>query len=234
MPPETRRSSPSDHILRLVSPQRQAAAGDRPHPADLPGRGEPAKERAIIEAAARVFLRHGYTDASVDAIAAEAGVAKQTIYNHFGGKDQLFRSVISRAQREVGANPDTSALEEWLATSDDLDADLRAFGREAVRGVLREDIVALRRLVIAGWDRHPELLAEWARPRPALGQALARAIGRPGPPRGFGVTHGGLSARPLTGVAFNEAPVRPFFGRRRPTGEEIHGIVEPGAALCRR
>jgi len=181
-----------------------------------------------------VFLRHGYTDASVDAIAAEAGVAKQTIYNHFGGKDQLFRSVISRAQREVGANPDTSALEEWLATSDDLDADLRAFGREAVRGVLREDIVALRRLVIAEWDRHPELLAEWARPRPALEQALARAIGRQAHRGVLDVPDVDLAARQLTGVVFNEATVRSFFGRRQLSGEEIDGIVDAGVGMWLR
>ena len=41
--------------------------------------GSPAKHRAIMDAAARVFLRQGYAGASVDAIAAEAGVSKRTV-----------------------------------------------------------------------------------------------------------------------------------------------------------
>jgi TetR/AcrR family transcriptional repressor of mexJK operon len=197
-------------------------------------KGQAAKERAIAEAATRVFLRHGYTDASVDAIAAEAGVAKQTVYNHFGGKDQLFRSVISQAQQSIGGNSDPAALEEWLATSRDLGADLRTFGREAVRAVLREDIVALRRLVIAERDRHPELLAEWARPRPAIEQALARAISRQAQGGTLDVPDVDLAARQLLGVIFNEATVRSLFGRRLLTDQEIAGIVDSGLDMWLR
>uniref|UniRef100_UPI003A0FFCC8 TetR/AcrR family transcriptional regulator n=1 Tax=Frankia sp. Cr1 TaxID=3073931 RepID=UPI003A0FFCC8 len=50
-----------------------AASAPDTHP------GRPDKRRAIIDAARRVFLCNGFTDTSVDAIAAEAGVSKQTI-----------------------------------------------------------------------------------------------------------------------------------------------------------
>lgn len=53
------------------------------------------KGDAILEAAARVFLADGFAS-SVDRIAAEAGVAKQTIYTRFGSKDGLFRAVAER------------------------------------------------------------------------------------------------------------------------------------------
>ena len=43
----------------------------------------------------RLFLRDGYARTSVDAIAAEAGVSKRTIYNHYGDKESLFLSVVS-------------------------------------------------------------------------------------------------------------------------------------------
>ncbi|CAI7980952.1 hypothetical protein FRAHR75_930008 [Frankia sp. Hr75.2] len=49
-----------------------------------PDRGRLDKRRAIVEAALRVFSRHGYTEATIDMIATEAGVAKPTIYNHLG------------------------------------------------------------------------------------------------------------------------------------------------------
>jgi AcrR family transcriptional regulator len=50
----------------------------------LDGRG------ALLEAAARVFGRRGYRDASVDEIAREAGFSKGAVYWHFAGKEELF------------------------------------------------------------------------------------------------------------------------------------------------
>jgi AcrR family transcriptional regulator len=49
-------------------------------------------QRAIVEAATRLFLEHGYHATSIGRIAAEAGVAVQTIYNAVGSK----RDVLSR------------------------------------------------------------------------------------------------------------------------------------------
>ena len=52
------------------------------------------KGEAIAQAALRLFLRDGYERTSVDAIAAEAGVSKRTIYNRYTDKENLFRSVL--------------------------------------------------------------------------------------------------------------------------------------------
>jgi AcrR family transcriptional regulator len=49
-------------------------------------------QRAIVEAAAELFLEHGYRATSVGRIAAKAGVVVQTIYNSIGSK----RDVLSR------------------------------------------------------------------------------------------------------------------------------------------
>lgn len=57
-----------------------------PHP-----RADKMRE-AILGAAKTIFLRDGYA-ASLDTIAAAAGVARQTLYNLFGSKDRLFRAV---------------------------------------------------------------------------------------------------------------------------------------------
>ncbi|MBI3902717.1 MAG: TetR/AcrR family transcriptional regulator [Nitrosomonadales bacterium] len=47
----------------------------------------------LLLAARELFLEHGY-DASVDAIIAHAGVARQTFYNHFRNKESLFAEVV--------------------------------------------------------------------------------------------------------------------------------------------
>jgi TetR/AcrR family transcriptional repressor of mexJK operon len=56
--------------------------------------GESSKRAAILAAASRVFVEQGYGAASMDAIARVAGVSKQTIYSHFGGKEALFEAII--------------------------------------------------------------------------------------------------------------------------------------------
>ena len=57
-------------------------------------RGNYAKRCQIIEAATAVFCRDGFTGASIDAVAAEASVSRQTIYNQIGDKEKLFAEVV--------------------------------------------------------------------------------------------------------------------------------------------
>ena len=68
-----------------------------PAPASKPQRGrprDPERVRRILEAAQRHFNEHGLERASVDAIAADAGVSKMTVYNNFGSKERLFQAVV--------------------------------------------------------------------------------------------------------------------------------------------
>jgi len=60
-----------------------------------PGRPKDMEKRAaILDAAKALFIRNAFAGTSMDAIAAEAGVSKLTVYSHFGDKDNLFREVI--------------------------------------------------------------------------------------------------------------------------------------------
>ena len=62
-----------------------------------------AKRQAIVEAAARSFFDIGYAATSIEQVAADAGVSKVTIYNHFTDKRGLFAASPS----EVGPAPRT-------------------------------------------------------------------------------------------------------------------------------
>ncbi|AWW72883.1 transcriptional regulator [Erythrobacter sp. KY5] len=53
-----------------------------------------AKRRAIIEAASRRFFDEGFAATSIEQVAADAGVSKVTIYNHFGDKRALFAAAV--------------------------------------------------------------------------------------------------------------------------------------------
>lgn len=54
------------------------------------GRSE-EKRQQIISAASHLFTEQGYLSTSMDQVAEAAGVSKQTVYSHFGTKDDLFR-----------------------------------------------------------------------------------------------------------------------------------------------
>jgi TetR/AcrR family transcriptional repressor of mexJK operon len=55
---------------------------------------DPERGRRILEAAQKHFNAHGLERASVDAIAADAGVSKMTVYSNFGSKEGLFHAVV--------------------------------------------------------------------------------------------------------------------------------------------
>ena len=62
---------------------------------------------AIVEAAARLIRSGGLTSATMEAIAAEAGVAVQTVYAAFGSKPGILAALLERL--ELDADPDRFA-----------------------------------------------------------------------------------------------------------------------------
>lgn len=134
-----------------------AAHSESPAAPEPVPRGLPAKRAAILRAATAVFLREGYTRTSVDAIAVEAGVSKQTIYNHFDGKEKLFLAVVEQARvaTDHGLTPGRGLLEDPAA----VEADLVTVSVRYMRALLGSDVSALRRLIIAEVAHHPQLRA---------------------------------------------------------------------------
>lgn len=120
----------------------------------------------ILAAASEHFVAHGYVGANVDLIAEEAGVSKRTVYNVFGGKEQLFRAVLGEAI-DI-AERFSRQMSDELAVGVDLAADLRAIGVRLSRAVLGGRVVALRRLLIAESRRFPEIAREYYERAPGL------------------------------------------------------------------
>ena len=75
-------------------------------------------KRRILEAAYGLFYRKGFTRVGVDLIAAQAGVTKRTLYDHFASKDDLLAAVLD-FHRELALK----RIREWSAPlSGDRDA----------------------------------------------------------------------------------------------------------------
>src|SRR4051812_3822279 len=122
---------------------------------DADERRSDRKRRAIVEAATAAFLEHGYRGTSMDAVAAAAGVSKQTVYQHFGDKQRLFRELIA-ATVQSASDPVHEEVRR-LADSGHLEKDLRDLARRLLTLVLQPEMMRLRRLVIAEARQFPDM-----------------------------------------------------------------------------
>ncbi|MFF3394583.1 TetR/AcrR family transcriptional regulator [Streptomyces sp. NPDC002669] len=133
------------------------------------------KHTAIIRAAREQFLRHGF-DVGVDRIAAEAGVSKVTVYNHFGSKEGLFAEVIGDAlEQALGETART--MGRRLRGDDGIREILTATARGWVQGIAQEEVLALRALIAAEARRFPQLGRAWREQGPErFAEPLAAAL----------------------------------------------------------
>ncbi len=56
--------------------------------------------KQILDAAARLFYRHGVNGVGIDAILAEARASSRSLYQHFGSRDGLALAYLERRDRE--------------------------------------------------------------------------------------------------------------------------------------
>ena len=74
------------------------------------------KAETILDAAERLFVRHGYRKSSMDDVAREAGIAKGTVYLHYAGKEALFRALLERIGNTVLQASGAAAVAEQPLT----------------------------------------------------------------------------------------------------------------------
>ncbi len=77
-------------------PRRSARQPGRP-----PSEARPETREALLEAANRLFARHGAGEVSLRRLAAEAGVTPAMVHYYFGGKQGLYDAMLERAFARV-------------------------------------------------------------------------------------------------------------------------------------
>jgi AcrR family transcriptional regulator len=87
------------------------------------------KER-ILETADRLFYLRGIRAVGVDTIAAEVGISKRTLYNHFPSKDELIAAYLEGRFNKAPPS-DKPPIEQILGTFDRLE---RGFASKGFRG----------------------------------------------------------------------------------------------------
>lgn len=108
------------------------------------------RERRILDAALVVFSQKGFVSASMDDIAAEAGLTKPTLYQYFPSKDELFTAMMTEERDHM--------LESFeYPSASGMVAELYAFSWHYADVVLRPDMLNLARLIIGEAQRLPDI-----------------------------------------------------------------------------
>ncbi|MBX3529875.1 MAG: TetR/AcrR family transcriptional regulator [Rhizobiaceae bacterium] len=122
---------------------------------DPPAPHGPAASAAILEAAADLFLKQGFSGTSMDEIADLADVSKQTVYAHFASKEALF-AAMADGLTGAAAGAVQLGLGEWTGGAS-LAEHLTAYAVRQLQVPRTPRLMALRRLAIAEAERFPEL-----------------------------------------------------------------------------
>lgn len=147
---------------------------------------------AILEAALDVFSRHGFRGATLDQIAAEAGLSKPNLLYYFPSKEAIHEALLARLletwlaplrELDAGGEPLDEILgyvRRKLAMSRDYPRESRLFANEILQGAPRigptlggalKTLVDEKAAVIAGWaaagriadvDPHHLIFSIWA------------------------------------------------------------------------
>jgi AcrR family transcriptional regulator len=187
------------------------------------GRKTGPKSDLILEAAQNLFSESGYGAASMDAIAARAGVSKATVYAYFNGKESLFEAMMKnecqRWMEQIQIPAHISQLPLRPA--------LLQIARNFLQLALTPRILAMNRVVIAESWRFPELGAIFYNSGPRimldrlenyLETARAQGALRSDNPR--------LAAYQFLGMLRGDLQLRGLLGIEQPTNAAIARVAE--------
>ncbi|MDQ2631206.1 MAG: TetR/AcrR family transcriptional regulator [Actinomycetota bacterium] len=160
------------------SPAKQ---GKLPYKARLP---RPERRERILAAAEERFAERGYAATSLAEIAAEAGISKPIVYEHFASKTDLFVSLLERQATELA----TAVYERMDALDDSLPAEesLRA-AFDALFEFAEQRPFAWRTL-FRDPPPEPEIAATYGRLRGFARDAVAERLRRHPAARAAGLT----------------------------------------------
>lgn len=169
---------PTDIIDMTVLPEKRAVSEKGLNSAAIKP-GQCMKRDFILCSAARVFNRDGFQGASIDLIASEAGVSRQTIYNHYRDKEALLAAVVEDALARMSASM-FAVLATFPQTGDNLEHDLVAFSIRMSRNCIYDSSGAFLRKILQANETNLPLAASICNTKgpaqaiPAIAARLAR------------------------------------------------------------
>lgn len=131
---------------------RYSSRRGRPSAAQLAAISE-----TILSTAQALFLSQGYANTSMEAIVAESGVAKATLYARYSTKHELFQAIVAQRMAAWQAAAATTKAEDAQLASQDIGLWLRRRAVSMLAALRQPEIRAFDHLVVSEGPRFPEL-----------------------------------------------------------------------------
>jgi AcrR family transcriptional regulator len=166
----------------------------------------------MLEAAAALFRKNGYAGTTLDAVISQAGGSRATLYEAFGGKEELFAAIIDRLGQRIAAPlvvPAPRPRDTLLAA-----------GKALMAALMSEEGLGLYRILIAESQRFPKLAAATFAAGPtAAADHLARYFAKQTRDGTLEVPVPGLAARQFLEMVKGDLHLRALLGLGRPPGK---------------
>jgi AcrR family transcriptional regulator len=184
------------------------------------------RRQRLCEAAAGIFLRDGYAQASMDDVARAASMSKRTLYQIFPSKAALFEATIAATLAPV-------ALDTDLEREPDLRRALTGLLIAAASHILAEQQIGIYRLVIGERHGSPVLAEATHRVLTSRGSsALERRLRAEAMAGRLQLPRPEVAARMLYGMVLGSAQIRLLLGvRGTPPAEEIAALAAEAVNL---
>lgn len=171
-----------------------------------PSAGEAnARDERVVDVVVALLSEEGFEALTFDRVAADAHVAKRTLYGVFGDRAGLVRAAILRQHAYLGA----------AGVEGD---DLRSASRAILAHLLGDEAVGIHRAIIAAASRHPSLAVEFYDEGPGRAQGFLAS---------YLPTHATVTAETLFTALLGELHRRRLLGLGKPpTPAEIDAQVD--------
>ena len=208
-------------VNRSVEVPQAASRGSRKSSqAVLPRAARGGSREAIVEAAARLFLSHGFGAVSMDELAEAAGLARRTLYNQFASKEEIFREMLLRVAGEL-----EDAFPPGIETQGDVEEVLRLIARMILDLHTRPEYLGFLRMVVADSRQFPWIAEEFAAVMDPQADRLARYFAHLTALGVLDCSNAMLAAHQFMGM-LNEFSLWPWMMGRQPPPMPAEQIAE--------
>jgi TetR/AcrR family transcriptional repressor of mexJK operon len=129
------------------------------------------KDQAILDGARLCFFERGFAAATMEEVAARAGVSKVTVYKRFEDKEGLFEAVVRREMTVM-----EEAFEAWPYSDGSLAERLNAFGSILLRFLYSAEHRLLDRMLAHDLKHSPEMARRFFNAGPGACRARLAAM----------------------------------------------------------
>ncbi len=181
-----------------------------------------------MEAARKHFYAHGLERASVDAIAAEAGVSKMTVYSNFGSKVGLFSAIVQDgADRVMGGSAGTEAMDPMRPRET-----LMAIGEQFLALTREEQTLGKFRSLYGAAHAQPEACRAFYRQGPErLVSDLSVYLRRADDAGALTVKHPGLAAELFLAMFLGNGHMRGLLMLQTPSPRENKALLREAVSV---